>query len=72
MHEGLRNLYSLVKGRDVDLRFVFLTGISKLSTASIFSGLNNLNEITLDRCYATLCGYTKEDSSRSLRSNWRA
>ncbi|MDK2873881.1 MAG: hypothetical protein PWQ64_1645, partial [Desulfomicrobiaceae bacterium] len=53
MREGLRNLYSVLKGRDADLRFVFLTGVSKFSKVSLFSGLNNLNDITVDDRYAT-------------------
>ncbi len=61
MREGLRNLYSVIKGRDPDLRFVFLTGVSKFSKVSLFSGLNNLRDITLSRASATICGYTDED-----------
>ncbi|MFN3956289.1 MAG: AAA family ATPase [Tepidimonas ignava] len=61
MREGLRNLYSVIKGRDADVRFAMLTGVSKFSKVSIFSGLNNLNDITLDDRYGTLCGYTEED-----------
>ena len=61
MREGLRNLYSVLKGRDADLRFVFLTGVSKFSKVSLFSGLNNLNDITVDDRYAALCGYTEDD-----------
>jgi hypothetical protein len=61
MREGLRNLYSVLKGRDADLRFVFLTGVSKFSKVSLFSGLNNLRDITLSPQYATICGYTETD-----------
>jgi hypothetical protein len=61
MREGLRNLYSVLKGRDADLRLVFLTGVSKFSRVSIFSGLNNLYDLTLDPTYGTICGYTDED-----------
>ncbi|TSE25947.1 putative AAA-ATPase [Tepidimonas sediminis] len=61
MREGLRNLYSVIKGRDADLRFVLLTGVSKFSKVSIFSGLNNLRDITLSPEYGTLCGYTDDD-----------
>ncbi|TSE25078.1 putative AAA-ATPase [Tepidimonas sediminis] len=61
MREGLRNLYSVIKGRDADLRFVLLTGVSKFSKVSIFSGLNNLYDLTLDPEYGTVCGYTDED-----------
>ncbi|MBL0702124.1 MAG: ATP-binding protein [Desulfosarcina sp.] len=58
IREGLKNLYSVIKDCDEFLKFVFLTGVSKFSKVSLFSGLNNLTDITLDRRYATLCGYT--------------
>ena len=61
MREGLRNLYSVIKGQDAHLRFAFLTGVSKFSKVSIFSGLNNLNDITVDAAYSAICGYTEED-----------
>ncbi|MEJ5243944.1 MAG: AAA family ATPase, partial [Desulfomicrobiaceae bacterium] len=61
MREGLRNLYSVLKGRDADLRFVFLTGVSKFSKVSLFSGLNNLRDITLSEEFSAICGYTEED-----------
>ncbi|MCX7692786.1 MAG: ATP-binding protein [Tepidimonas taiwanensis] len=61
MREGLRNLYSVLKDQDAHLRFVFLTGVSKFSKVSIFSGLNNFNDITLDARYSAICGYTDED-----------
>ncbi|MGE0049400.1 MAG: AAA family ATPase [Acidithiobacillus sp.] len=61
MREGLRNLYSVLKGRDADLRFVFLTGVSKFSKVSIFSGLNNLYDLTLDPAFSSICGYTEAD-----------
>jgi hypothetical protein len=40
---------------------VFITGVSKFSRVSLFSGLNNLQDITLDRRYASLCGYTQQE-----------
>ena len=61
MREGLKNLYSVLKGQDAQLKFVFLTGVSKFSKVSIFSGLNNLRDITLTREYAAICGYTERD-----------
>jgi hypothetical protein len=61
MRDGLRNLYSVLKDNDAHLRFVFLTGVSKPSLVSIFSGLNNLNDITVDARYSALCGYTQAD-----------
>jgi Predicted AAA-ATPase/PD-(D/E)XK nuclease superfamily len=61
MREGLRNLYSVLKDADEHLKFVFLTGVSKFSKVSLFSGLNHLQDITLDPRYSALCGYTDED-----------
>ena len=57
----LRGLYSTIKATDEDVRFAFLTGVSKFSKANLFSGLNNLDDITLDPRYSSLCGYTDED-----------
>jgi len=61
MRDGLRNLYSVIKDNDAHIRFVFLTGVSKFSKVSIFSGLNNLDDITVDATYSALCGYTETD-----------
>jgi len=61
MREGLKNLYSVLKGSDEHLKFVFLTGVSKFSKVSLFSGLNNLKDITLEERYSALCGYTDAD-----------
>ena len=57
----LRSLYGGIKACDADIRFCFLTGVSKFSKAGLFSGLNNLRDITLDPAYATICGYTDGD-----------
>jgi hypothetical protein len=57
----LQSFYKVLKAADEHLRFVFLTGVSKFSKVSIFSGLNNLRDITLSNDYATLCGYTQEE-----------
>lgn len=52
MREGLKNVYSCLKKVDHLLQFVFLTGVSKFSKVNIFSGVNNLQDITLDKRYA--------------------
>lgn len=57
----LRDLYSVIKDSDACIKFAFLTGVSKFSKMSIFSGLNNLEDISLSPDYATLCGYTEHD-----------
>ncbi len=61
MREGLKNLYSVLKGSDAHLKFAFLTGVSKFSKVSLFSGLNHLTDITLDKAYSAICGYTEAD-----------
>ncbi len=61
IREGLKNFYSVIKDSDEFLRFVFITGVSKFSKVSLFSGLNNLQDITLDPMAATVCGYTHEE-----------
>ena len=61
MRDGLRNLYSVIKDQDAHIKFALLTGVSKFSKVNIFSGLNNLWDITLYADYSNLCGYTDED-----------
>ena len=61
MRERLKDFYGTFKSLDASLGFVFITGVSKFSKAGIFSGLNNLNDITIDVEYSELCGYTQGD-----------
>ena len=57
----LRGLYGVIKDSDAHVRFTFLTGVSKFSKVSLFSDLNNLTDLTLDRRYSAICGYTEGD-----------
>ena len=57
----LRGLYAVVKDCDAHIRFSFITGVSKFSKVSLFSGLNNLTDITLEPDYSAICGYTDAD-----------
>jgi len=57
----LRGFYGTIKDHDAHIKFTFLTGVSKFSQVSLFSGLNNLFDITLDPDYSSLCGYTDHD-----------
>ena len=57
----LRGLYGTIKSSDAHVRFTLLTGVSKFSKVDLFSGLNNLQDITLDARYAAICGYTDAD-----------
>ena len=57
----LRGIYSVIKDCDECIKFTLLTGVSKFSKVSIFSGLNNLMDITLDPRYSAICGYREQD-----------
>jgi hypothetical protein len=61
IREGLKNFYSVIKDCDSWLKFVFLTGVTKFSKVSLFSGLNNLEDITLISDYASICGYEESE-----------
>ena len=59
--DNLRGFFSIIKDSDDDVHFVLVTGVSMFSKVSLFSGLNNLDDISLDPDYATICGYTDGD-----------
>lgn len=59
--EILKGFYSVFKAADEDLQFVLLTGVTKFSQVSIFSGFNQPADISLDRRYEALCGITQEE-----------
>jgi hypothetical protein len=61
IRDGLGNFYSVIKGSDKYLKFVFMAGVSKFSKMNLFSGLNNLQDITIMKKYSTICGYTHDD-----------
>ena len=61
MRTVLRQFYAILKAQDGNLKFVLLTGVTKFSKVSVFSDLNNLQDLTLDRAYGTLLGYTQEE-----------
>ena len=61
MRDQLRAFYSIIKAVDEHLHFVMLTGVSKFTKVSIFSGLNNLEDISLNPDYGSVCGYTEDD-----------
>ncbi len=67
MREVLKGFYSVLKGLDECLAFVLLTGVSRFSKAGVFSGLNQLNDISMDRRYAELLGLTEAELERECR-----
>ncbi|MBF5059041.1 ATP-binding protein [Candidatus Neptunochlamydia vexilliferae] len=59
--EILKDFFATLKSLDEYLKLSFITGVSKFSQVSIFSGLNNLNDITMDPKYGGIMGYTEEE-----------
>ena len=62
--EVLKGFYSTFKSADEDLQFVLLTGVTKFSQVSVFSGFNQPSDISMDEQYETLCGITQEELER--------
>ena len=60
----MKSFYATFKGADADLRFVFLTGVTKFSQISMFSGFNQPDDISLNRKYESICGITKDELVR--------
>ena len=67
IRDCIRNLFSPLKAQAPYLRFVFLTGISKFSQLSVFSELNNLQQLTFDSNYEAICGITEQE----LLTEWK-
>jgi hypothetical protein len=66
VRDVLKGFYTTIKSLDEYLRFVFITGISKFSRVGIFSGMNNLTDLTADRRFGALLGLTEEEIQRDL------
>ncbi|MDR2709428.1 MAG: AAA family ATPase, partial [Elusimicrobiota bacterium] len=61
IREVLRDFYEVIKDLDEHIHFVFITGVTKFAGVSIFSGLNNLVDITLNPRFCDICGYTQKE-----------
>ena len=59
--EELMNFFSTFKAADAHLRFVLLTGITKFSQVSMFSGVNQLDDISIDTRFDSICGITEQE-----------
>lgn len=68
--ETLKNFYSIIKEADPFLRFAFITGVSKFSKVSIFSDLNNLEDITISQQFNALTGYTQKELEQSFNPDY--
>ena len=68
----LKAFYSVFKGADEHLQFVFLTGVTKFSQVSVFSGFNQPFDISMHRKYETLCGVSQEELEATFREPMEA
>jgi len=67
--EVLRGFYGILKSMDSHLHFMLITGVSKFTKTSVFSGLNNLFDITMVKRYANICGIPIEDLGRCFEAH---
>lgn len=63
----LKSIYVNIKDLDQHIRFAMLTGVSRFSKMTIFSGLNNLRDISLNQQYAAICGITENELLENFR-----
>ena len=59
--ETLQGFYSVMKSKDAFIKFGFLTGVTKIGRMSVFSGLNNIQDISMDERYIDICGITESE-----------
>lgn len=65
----LQGFYSVMKAKDAFIRFGFLTGVSKIGKLSVFSGLNNLKDISMDARYSDICGITDKELRKYFKDS---
>jgi hypothetical protein len=68
----LKRFYTQIKDNDQYIKFCFLTGVSKFSKVSIFSGLNNLEDISLTPKFGDICGYTQYDIETTFKEHLKS
>ena len=71
LNENIRNIlrgfFGILKSNDINLRFVFLTGVTKFSKVSVFSDLNHLTDISLDEAFSGICGISESELKEYFR-----
>jgi hypothetical protein len=72
MRAALKSFYGVLKGSDANLRFIFLTGVTKFSKVSIFSDLNQLNDISMNKQFSGVCGISESELLRYFRPELHA
>jgi len=65
--EILKSFYSVIKDNDEYVKFAFITGVTKFAKVSVFSGLNNLDDLTLDKDFAAIAGYSQNDIETTFK-----
>lgn len=65
--EFLRGFYGVLKSLDKYLKLVFLTGVTKFGQMSVFSGLNNIDDISMDDAFGAVCGITETELRQTFR-----
>lgn len=58
---ALKAFYGVLKSADADLKFTLLTGVTKFGKVSVFSDLNNLEDISMNHCYSNVCGISEDE-----------
>ncbi len=71
VRERLSVVYSQMKNRTGDIRFLFMTGVSKFAKLSVFSALNNIVDLSQDDSCATMFGYTEDELSANFEEHLR-
>jgi len=61
IRKELNSFYGILKSTENEVEFIFITGVTKFAKTSIFSGLNNITDLTMHPDYANICGYTQEE-----------
>ena len=71
VRDRLSAVYSQMKNRTGDIKFLFMTGVSKFTKLSVFSALSNLVDVSQEDEYATMFGYTEEELSANFEDHLR-
>jgi hypothetical protein len=71
VRDRLSAVYSQMKNRTGDIRFLLMTGVSKFTRLSVFSALNNIVDVSQDREYATMFGYTEDELEANFEEHLR-
>lgn len=73
IRDTIQQFFTVIKGLDKYVQFVFITGVSSFAKAGLFSGINNLQNLTLQDEYGAICGYTDDEIEHYFRkyiSEW--